>query len=135
MLILMRVAPILFLMPLLGARNMCPSWLKIGLALAVSLILLPLSVKMEIRAVPSEPFCFGWFLRAELFIGFILGLAVKVIFAGIQMAGEFVGFRWDFRMASLIDPQSGVNSAVTAQFNYLVALLILPGRGRAPLVF
>ena len=40
LLILMRVAPILFMMPLLSARNV-PNLLKIGLTLTVSLILWP----------------------------------------------------------------------------------------------
>ncbi|RPJ36555.1 MAG: flagellar biosynthetic protein FliR, partial [Deltaproteobacteria bacterium] len=73
LLILMRVAPILFLMPLLGARNV-PALAKIGLALTVSLILLP-SVKMESAVFPQEPFSFLVFLGAEFFIGFLLGLA------------------------------------------------------------
>jgi flagellar biosynthesis protein FliR len=120
-LILTRVAAVLFLMPILGTRYV-PTLLKIGLALVVSLILLPL-VQVEQPPALFEPVGFAGYLIAELMIGLILGLTIKLIFAGIQMAGEFMGYQMGLAMASLFDPQSGVNNTVTAEFNYLVALL------------
>ena len=119
--ILTRVAAVLFMMPILGTRYV-PTLVKIGLALVVSLILLPL-VQVEVRPALFEPVGFGGYLIAELMIGLILGLTIKLIFAGIQMAGEFMGYQMGLGMASLFDPQSGVNNTVTAEFNYLVALL------------
>jgi flagellar biosynthesis protein FliR len=121
LLILMRVAPILFLMPLLGSRNI-PAPVKIGLALAVSLILLP-AVQIGPGAFPAEPLAFLVFLGAEFLIGFFLGLAVKTIFAGIQMGGELVGFQMGLSLAHVIDPQSGVQSSAIAQFHYFIATL------------
>ena len=88
----------------------------------ISLILLPL-VKVEVTTPLFEPVGFGGYLIAELMIGLILGLTIKLIFAGIQLAGEFMGYQMGLAMASLFDPQSGVNNTVTAEFNYLVALL------------
>ncbi|MBP1717122.1 MAG: flagellar biosynthetic protein FliR [Deltaproteobacteria bacterium] len=122
LLILMRVAPILFLMPLLGSRNI-PTLAKIGLALTVSLILLS-SVKMESSIFPQEPLSFLAFLGAELFVGFLLGLAVKIIFAGIQMGGELVGFQMGLSIAQVIDPQSGTDSSALAEFHYFLGTLI-----------
>jgi flagellar biosynthetic protein FliR len=122
LLVLMRVAPILFLMPLLGSRNI-PTLAKIGLALTVSLILLP-SVPTESSIFPQEPLSFLAFLGAELFVGFLLGLAVKIIFAGIQMGGELVGFQMGLSIAQVIDPQSGLDSSALAEFHYFLGTLI-----------
>ena len=122
LLVLMRVAPILFLMPLLGSRNI-PTLAKIGLTLTVSLILLS-SVKMESSIFPQEPLSFLAFLGAELFVGFLLGLAVKIIFAGIQMGGELVGFQMGLSIAQVIDPQSGLDSSALAEFHYFLGTLI-----------
>jgi flagellar biosynthetic protein FliR len=119
--VLTRVAAVLFMMPILGTRYV-PNLVKVGLALVISLILLPL-VQVEVAPALFEPVGFGWFLMAELMIGLILGLTIKLIFAGIQMAGEFMGYQMGLGMASLFDPQSGVNNTVTAEFNYLVSLL------------
>ena len=121
-LIMMRVAPILFLMPLLSSSAL-PHLLKISFTLAVSLLLLPV-VKIDARAFPSDPFHFGTFMAAELMIGFILGLSVKLIFAGVQLAGEFAGYQMGLAMAHILDPQSRVQTTSIAEFYYLVALLI-----------
>ncbi len=121
-LILMRVSPILFMMPILNSRDI-PNLLKIGLTLTVSLILLPV-VKIDPQFLPQEPFQFGSLMIAELMIGFILSLSVQVIFAGIQLGGELVSFEMGFSMASVVDPQSGVSTPVISQFIYFMAILI-----------
>jgi flagellar biosynthetic protein FliR len=121
-LIMMRVAPILFLMPLLSSATL-PTLLKISFTLAVSLVLLPV-VKIDARHFPSDPYQFGTFMAAELMIGFILGLSVKLIFAGVQLAGEFVGYQMGLAMANILDPESGMDTTLIAQFYYLVSLLI-----------
>jgi flagellar biosynthesis protein FliR len=121
-LILMRVSPILFMMPVLSSRNL-PNILKVGLTLTVGLILLPL-VKINPQFLPSEPLQFGVFMGAELMIGFILALSVNIIFAAIQMGGELVGFQMGFSMASVVDPQSDISISVIPEFLYLMGVLI-----------
>jgi flagellar biosynthetic protein FliR len=119
---MMRVAPILFMMPLLNSTAL-PNLLKISLTLAVSLLLLPV-VKIDVQHFPSEPYNFAFFMMAELMIGFILGLSVKLIFAGVQLAGEFAGYQMGLAMARILDPQAGVHTNSIAEFYYLLGLLI-----------
>jgi flagellar biosynthetic protein FliR len=121
-LILMRVSPILFMMPVFSSRSL-PNLLKAGLTLTVSLILLPL-VQLDPRLLPSEPIQFGILMAAELMIGLILGLSVKIIFTGIQMSGELAGFQMGLSLASVMDPQSEVNAPILSQFLYLVSLVV-----------
>ncbi len=122
LLIVMRVAFILFMMPLLGAINV-PVLAKAGLTLTVSLILLPV-VQIHPALFPSEPLHFLFFMIFECLIGFILGLSIKILFASIQLAGEFAGFQMGLAMAQIVDPQSGVDATLMAQFYYFLALLI-----------
>jgi flagellar biosynthetic protein FliR len=121
-LILMRVAPILFLMPVLSS-SILPNLLKAGLALTISLILLPV-VQMNPSLLPQEPYTFGFFMVAELMIGLILGLTIKIIFAGLQIGGELAGFQMGLMMANVVDPQSGVNAPVLSQFQYLLGVFL-----------
>jgi len=121
-LIMMRVAPILFMMPVFASAAL-PHLLKISFVLAVSLLLLPV-VKIDVLHFPSGPLQFGAFLVAELMIGFILGLSVKLIFAGVQLAGEFAGYQMGLAMAHVLDPQSNVQTSSIAELYYLIALLI-----------
>ena len=122
LLIVMRVAFILFMMPLLGAINV-PVLAKAGLTLTVSLILLPV-VQIHPALFPSEPLQFLFLMIFECLIGFILGLSIKILFASIQLAGEFAGFQMGLAMAQIVDPQSGVDATLMAQFYYFLALLI-----------
>ncbi len=121
-LILMRVAPILFMMPVLNSSSF-PVQVKAGISLIVSLILLPLA-PIPPRFLPSEPYQFAFLMAGELMMGFILGLSIKIVLAGIQMGGELIGFQMGFSMASVIDPQSGMDTTVLSQFIYLLGLFI-----------
>ncbi len=121
-LIMMRVAFILFMMPVLGSAS-APVLVKAGLTLTLSLILLPV-VQLQRNVFPSEPFSFVFLMFYEGLIGFILGLSMKLIFAAIQLGGELVGFQMGFSMAHVVDPQSGTDATLIAQLYYFLALLI-----------
>jgi flagellar biosynthetic protein FliR len=120
--ILMRVAPLLLMMPLFNGKNL-PPMLKIGLVLSVSLVLWPV-VRTGASRIPSEPYSLGFFMIFEFMIGFSLALSVRIIFAGLQLAGEFAGIQMGFSMANIIDPQSGTDISLLSQFYYLLGLLI-----------
>jgi len=120
--ILMRVAPIIFMMPPFSARNLSPL-IKAGVTLVVCLALWPI-VKREGSLFPSEPFSLIFYMLSEFMIGFIMGLSIRMVLGGVQLAGELVGFQMGFAMAHLIDPQSGMDTTLIAQFHYLLGLLI-----------
>jgi flagellar biosynthetic protein FliR len=122
LLVLMRVAPILFLMPILSSRNL-PNLLKVGLTLTVGFVFLPW-IKIDPQALPTDPYAFAFFLIAELMIGFILAFSVKVVFAGIQVGGELISFQMGFSMANVVDPASEVNSPIISEFLYLLTMVL-----------
>ena len=120
--VMMRVSTLLFMMPLFSGRGL-PHLVKIGLVLVVSLALWPV-VREDISRFPSDPFSFGFLMVSELMIGLCLALSVRLVLAGIQLAGEFAGIQMGFSMANIIDPQSGTNNTVIAEFYYLLSLII-----------
>jgi flagellar biosynthesis protein FliR len=120
--IFMRVAPILFMMPPFNSRNV-PAIAKVGLSLMTGLILLPV-IKIPSRLLPADPFSFGFFLAVELMIGLILSYSIKLILAGIQMGGDFVSLQMGLSMANVLDPQSGADLTVISQFTYTLGLLV-----------
>ena len=120
--ILMRVMPILFMMPLFSGTYI-PHPLKVTFSLVVSLVLLPI-VRVEPQRFPPDPWSLTFFMISELMIGLILGLSMKLIFSGLQLAGEFAGFQMGFGVAHVVDPQSGIDTTVMAQLNYLIGLLV-----------
>jgi len=60
----------------------------------------------------------------EAFIGLSLGLMVRMVLSAAELAGEMVGYQMGLGIVSVIDPQSGAQTSVVAQFTYLMALLV-----------
>jgi flagellar biosynthetic protein FliR len=63
-------------------------------------------------------------LGAELLLGLVLGLSVRLILTGFEMAGQFMGFQMGFTIVNVVDPQSGSQTSIMAQFSYILAILI-----------
>lgn len=122
LLVLMRVAPIVFLMPLFQSRNV-PHRVKALMTLIFSLVLFPVA-RMEGAPFPSEPLGFGLLILFETAIGFLLGLSVRLVFAALQLAGEIAGVQMGFGMARVMDPQFGTESTVVTEFYFLLGLLL-----------
>lgn len=120
-LILLRVSAILFLIPFFGA-GLVPAQLKIGLSAAVSLALYP-AVAPGLPEPPKELLPLVPALASELTLGMILGLAVRAIFAAVDLAAQMVGFQMGFAIVNVIDPQTQHQTNLIAQFENLLALM------------
>ena len=121
-LIFLRVGAILMAIPLFDSRSI-PSLVKAGLAMAVSVLLFPL-VNTAPEPVLNDPILFGLRIISEIGIGLAIGLAVKLVFIGIQMAGQIAGFQMGFAIANIMDPATSDQIPILSQFNNLVAILI-----------
>ncbi len=120
--ILVRVGAILFTIPFLDARNV-PVMIKASLAVAVSLLLLP-QLNPTPLPIVDKPLAFLLGLASEVSIGLIIGLSVKLLFAGIQLAGQMAGFQMGFAIANVVDPASSLQIPVLSQFLNMFALMI-----------
>jgi flagellar biosynthetic protein FliR len=121
-LIFLRVGAIMLAIPLFDSRSL-PPLVKVGLALAVSVLLFPL-VKSGPQVVLDDALFFGLRIAGEIATGVIIGLAVKLVFTGIQMAGQIAGFQMGFAIANIMDPATSDQIPILSQFNNLIAVLI-----------
>jgi flagellar biosynthetic protein FliR len=122
MLVLARVSVFLFLFPIFSSSAF-PNQLKIGLALVLALLFYTV-VPVDPARFPRDIPTFGLMLGAEILVGFTLGLCLRIFFAGVQMAGELIGFQVGFSMINIMDPQSGENVSIMDQIGYWVCLII-----------
>ena len=60
----------------------------------------------------------------ELMLGFMAGLVAYLIFAALEIAGQQISFVMGFTMASVIDPQTGVNTPLISQILMMLALVV-----------
>ncbi len=118
--VLVRVGGILAAWPILGSRSI-PVHIKVSLVLALGLVLLPL---VRIAGLPGDPLSMAAGAAAEFLVGMVIGLAVRLVFAGIELAGELVGIQMGLSVASLIDPSTAAPAPLMSQFHLLVASLV-----------
>lgn len=107
--------------PVFDSKNI-PILFKAGLAFAVSIILFPV-LKIDNTAFTTEaiPFCIG--IVGELMLGTIIGLSVRLLFAGIQLAGQVAGYQMGFAIANIMDPLESSQLPILAALKNLIAML------------
>ncbi len=120
-LILIRVGTIVAMIPILGDRT-TPMRVKAGLAILITALVVPFVDRPA--EVPHDLFSLGLSIAGEMFIGIILGFAGKLVFAGIQLAGQLVGFQMGFSIVNIIDPVTSGQVSIIAEFQYLLAGLL-----------
>jgi flagellar biosynthetic protein FliR len=120
--IFLRVSAILFVAPVFDNRSI-PILFKAGLALSISLLLYPV-VQLNTDAAFENIFRFAFWVGAEIALGVVIGMSVKMFFTGIQLAGQFAGFQMGLAIANVMDPSTSAQMPILAQFKNLFAMLI-----------
>ena len=121
--VLLRVSAIVATMPILSNRNV-PVRIKGGLSLIVAFLILPF---VENAATPVTVLPLILAMTGEVMIGIIMGFAGRLMFNGIQLAGQLIGFQMGYSVANVYDPISNAQVSIVAQFLNLVAILVFLG--------
>ncbi|APV51434.1 flagellar biosynthetic protein FliR [Betaproteobacteria bacterium GR16-43] len=114
-----RALSMLAVAPVLG-HDSIPSRLKVALAAALAFALAPiLPANMPspstAAALPA--------LVQQIAVGTMLGLAARLAFAAIEMAGDLIGLQMGLSFATFIDPQNSTPSPLIGSFLGVVAML------------
>ena len=121
MIILLRVGGILAAWPILGTA-IIPLQIKTGLVLMLTIVLFPI---IHLRSLPADPFS-RW-VRAwasKSLVGMVFGMAVRFVFAGVELAGELIGSQMGLSIIQLFDPLMAHQTPVISQFQTVLASLI-----------
>ena len=122
MMVLIRVVAILSALPVFNSRNL-PVMVKVGLALAVALAIYPI---LDLGGAGGLD---HWALLTmgvvgEVLLGACIGLLVRLLFAGLQMAGQVAGYQMGLAIANIMDPATSLQVPILAQAYNLMAMLI-----------
>ncbi|MCX5836848.1 MAG: flagellar biosynthetic protein FliR [Deltaproteobacteria bacterium] len=122
--VFLRIGAILVMIPVLGETSV-PLRVKGGLAILISMLVFPF-VSADISRLQAESKSLAVLLSmiGEVLIGITIGFAARLIFAGIQFAGDMVGIQMGFSIVNVIDPVSSAQVSIMAEFQYLIALLV-----------
>lgn len=115
-----RVTGLMLSAPFLSGGAV-PARVKIGVAVLLTLLLMPL---VPTRLDQASIVLLLPVLLAEIAIGILLGLTLQIFFDAVQIAGQVVGVQMGYSLASVIDPNSQADSPVLSIFFQLIVLLL-----------
>jgi flagellar biosynthetic protein FliR len=117
---LTRILGLITAAPVFGNLSV-PVRVKLALGVMLSLIIAP-----TVPALPAmDPMSLSGFLILvqQLIIGLAMGFAMRIVFAGVEMAGEVIGLTMGFGFATFFDPQTRGRSSAISQFLALLTLM------------
>jgi flagellar biosynthetic protein FliR len=121
-LVFLRTGAFLMSIPMLNAPSV-PVLFRLALTMAASLLIFPL-LPMGSPSAASDLFTLCVAAAGEVLIGVLAGLSIRLIFEGIQLAGELAGYQMGLAIAEVIDPASEDQVAILAQFTSLLSMVI-----------
>ncbi len=116
-----RLLALFAVAPVLGESSI-PMRMKVASAAVIALLVAPTLGAMT-------PFPDAWPLNLlrilrEIAIGTGIGLTMRIAFAAVTTAGEFIGLQMGLSFASFFDPATGANTAVLSRIMNVMAMLL-----------
>ncbi|MBI3284450.1 MAG: flagellar biosynthetic protein FliR [Burkholderiales bacterium] len=118
---LTRILGLIALAPPFG-NNAVPVQVKLVLGVMLALIVAP-TLPPQSGADPLS-LTGIMILAQQMVIGMAMGFIMRMVFAGIEMAGEISGLTMGLGFATFFDPQTQGRSSAIAQFLVLLATLL-----------
>jgi len=121
LLVFARISGLLWSLPLTSYTTI-PNRVRIGLAIIMSMIVIPLLPPEELNVHTMV----GLFLAIlmELVVGLVLGFGGRVIFEAFNMAGSFVGRQMGLLLANVLDPTSQDQTPLMSQMWFFLLLML-----------
>lgn len=108
-----RVLAMFSALPVLGTRTV-PARVRVALAGLIALSAQVALPPMPVVALDTA-LAFG-IIAQQVVIGLALGFSVRVVFAAVEMAGEFIGLQMGLNFAGFFDPVSSNTATATSRF-------------------
>lgn len=115
-----RIGTLVMFAPFLGSAAV-PYRVRAGLAAALALVLIPVAVPVQ---SPVESVNWIAFLLSEVTVGLLLAFGLHVVFEGVRLAGQMVGFQAGLSLAHVFDPATAAGSPVFSVFFRIIAVLL-----------
>lgn len=115
-----RAGGVVAALPMLSGHTVPPR-VKVALVLMLALALAP---AIHLPPIPPDALALTAGLASELLIGFVIGMAVRLLFSALEVAGEIVGSQMGFSIAQLLDPMTSHSTPMMGQFFTVIASLV-----------
>jgi flagellar biosynthetic protein FliR len=119
--IFVRCTTLLSLAPVLGHVSV-PAQVKASFGMFMAFVLYPLMAARH-PGIDLNLIALTIMAVQEALTGMIIGFAIGLVFAGVRVGGELIGFDLGLSIATAFDPETGSNNIVGG-FLYLALLLV-----------
>ncbi len=116
-----RITAFVMACPLWG-HSAVPNQVKLGLAAIISVVLAP--VLPPFPDIPIYSWAGVGIMVEQMLVGVAMGLALHVMFAVVQAAGEFIGLQMGLGFATFVAPETGANTMILSRLFYMITLLM-----------
>lgn len=106
------------------AGNLVPVQFRLLLALAITLVVLPV-VAATLPAMPANPWAMFLLLFGEITIGIFFAVLVQSLMTALNLAGTFIGFQAGLTNAFIFDPITEQQGALLTGFLSNVAIVLV----------
>jgi flagellar biosynthetic protein FliR len=97
--------------------------LKAGFAFILSLVFFPVVAAPRIGTDPNAVLIVLLVVR-ELAVGLLIGFTARLLFTGVSLAGEVIGFQMGIGIANVFDPSSDTQVPLIGQIKLVFAMLL-----------
>lgn len=116
-----RILALLSTDPIFGNRAV-PFRIKLALAIMITVVVSPTLDPMP-NIDPGSPAGL-LILMQQIIIGIAMGLAMRIAFVAVEMAGHLIGLQMGLGFATVFDPQHSAQVPVVAQFLGIFSILV-----------
>jgi len=121
---LFRVMSFFMAMPIIGTQ-MLPARLRLGLALAVTAMILPVLPTMPVFDPLSVH---SWIIIAQqVVLGSLLGFSATILLQSFVAGGQLMAMQMGLGFASMSDPANGVNVVIISQIYLMLVMMLFLG--------
>ena len=119
----LRLGAFVLVAPVIGTRSV-PARVRILFALGLTVVMSPL---IDPASVPEVPIVSAMGLSIaglQVLIGLGLGLVLRMVFMVLEFAGQLIAQQMGLGFAAMVDPASGAQVPVIAQFYVILGTLM-----------
>jgi flagellar biosynthesis protein FliR len=121
-LVLTRVSGLTMTAPIYGDKQV-PARVRVLLALALAVLITPSQWNVDVP-YPGTMLNYLVLIGGELVVGACLGLGVTILFNGMELAGEIIGYVGGLMLAEAYDPSMDTNTPIFSRLYYWIGLSI-----------
>jgi flagellar biosynthetic protein FliR len=122
LLIFVRMTGLFVVSPVFGRQNI-PVYFKVGFSFLTA-ILVSYSIPAPDLGAYNSLAAFIFLIAKEFLIGLVLGYISYLIITAIYLAGQMIDMHIGFGMVSVFDPMSNIQIPVTANFYFILTMLM-----------